>query len=401
MESAKAALRDVRFEPFGTARELYVGTLLALADHMDGSVMRAVPRYVTSDEEIGFKGAFRRLVSGTGYDPATYAIKTTLSGFDGVTEPMEKYFNFKECYTHFERGYRDDKPSWKEIEATDSEPDTRRCDLYAHLVHTCCGIGDAKPPRMFFQCVTKHCGKNEKSSIIRRKKKATAKDENGDDKTVDHKSVWPADNTLAMVLNDLGENRRFLGQVQDELYEMGLPVDGWFDEFGSEVYDDRGDRVNEPALNEGLLERVAREMWELRCRVLGGSLMTYGTLADSLRMEEVALVATAVRRIARRVNSANDPPRIVAGASGWAFSGHPFELRKLVSEVKTTRGDPGASGESNQTAPPASLASGVGGPGSPSQLPVGRDDQTEERWRSHPEPARPDPSGARATDHGR
>src|SRR5262249_7666593 len=61
---AKRALRDVRIEPFGTASELRVGTLLALADHMDGSVRRAVPEYVQPDDVVGFKGAFRRMVSG-------------------------------------------------------------------------------------------------------------------------------------------------------------------------------------------------------------------------------------------------------------------------------------------------------------------------------------------------
>ena len=101
-ERTKKALRDVRIEPYGTARELYVGTLLALGDHMDGSVSRAMPRYIWGDEEIGFKGAFRRLVSGTGYDPATYTLKTTLAGFEEPDENRDP-FEFEKVYQKFVR----------------------------------------------------------------------------------------------------------------------------------------------------------------------------------------------------------------------------------------------------------------------------------------------------------
>ena len=65
-------------EPYGTADELKVGTLLSLADHMDATFRRTVPRCIERSEDIGAIGAFRRVVTGVSYDPLGSLIKTTI-----------------------------------------------------------------------------------------------------------------------------------------------------------------------------------------------------------------------------------------------------------------------------------------------------------------------------------
>ena len=57
-ERIKLALREVRLEPYGIANELHVGTLLALADHMDASVRRAVPAMSSPKKTWDLRGPF-------------------------------------------------------------------------------------------------------------------------------------------------------------------------------------------------------------------------------------------------------------------------------------------------------------------------------------------------------
>ena len=348
----RKALRDVRFDPFGTARELYVATLLALADHMDGSVQRAVPRYVMPDDEVGFKGAFRRLVSGTGYDPATCTLKTCLNGFEEASDEKPGSFDFKNLYCNFIRWDRNTPamanraPVYAEIPAKERAPADRSCPLYDQMIRTCCpDLSMAKPSKMFHLCLASSKTKTEKSYAIKRKETSVV----GTNEKLPKRGAWPADYLLAVALNDLRVNRRFLiEEIKDDLYEMGLPVDDWFVEFDSEVYDESGQLVSEPTLPVELLERVAREMWQLCLRLLGGGLMSYEVLADSLRMENVALVRLAVGRIKQRASakftSAQSAKVISASASGWRWvvpengldeqSGLDFVLKALHLEAK-------------------------------------------------------------------
>jgi hypothetical protein len=55
-------------------------------------------------------------------------------------------------------------------------------------------------------------------------------------------------------------------------------------------------------------------------------------LADSLRIENVALVRLAVRRIANEFNTKGD--WITAGTTGWRFTGKPFEYDEIEEYVK-------------------------------------------------------------------
>jgi hypothetical protein len=113
----------------------------------------------------------------------------------------------------------------------------------------------------------------------------------------------------------------FLKTIQDVLDEMGLPVRGWFIEFGSEVFDENGKPDTEPILSSSFLRRVADEMWHLGCRLLVGEIITYEVLADSLRIENTPLVRLAVQRIVRAIHkNKHNPNIIIAGGSGWRWN---------------------------------------------------------------------------------
>lgn len=317
LKFAKKALRDVRIEPFGSARELYVGTLLALADHMDASTRRAAPRYIVQDERVGFKGGFRRLVSGTGYDPATYSLKTSLSGFEGSTELLE----FEKLYPNFLRMYHRSTPGVqpdqdKNIPLPEMKGGEQTVDLYDRMIKACDPPPANKTPSaMFFKSLLARTSKSSHCYVLERKITQVVQTK----EQTPVSSLWPADFLLAVVLNDLHANNIFLDSIRNELDQMGLPVHGWFIEFGSEVFDHQGNLTHEPTLPVEFLIRVAEEMWFLGCKLLVSGFVTYDVLADSLRIENVSLARLAAQRIACMID-AQPAIIIIAGTSGWRWN---------------------------------------------------------------------------------
>ena len=220
----------------------------------------------------------------------------------------------------------------KGIGSEDRKHSDKGCDLYEYILNTCCPELHTKarfPSRMFDQCLAaSNASQNRESEYVIDRAKLQYLHEKG---IRVERSLWPADYLLAVVLNDLGVNKAFLDSIRNELDEMGLAIDGWFVEFGSEVFDDSGVRTSEPVLDDDVLRRVAEEMWGLRCRVFGRGLMNYELLADSLRMENTALVGLAVRRIARRFNR---PGAIIAGTFGWRFGSEGFKEEELYDAIR-------------------------------------------------------------------
>jgi hypothetical protein len=69
------------------------------------------------------------------------------------------------------------------------------------------------------------------------------------------------------------------------------------------------------------LVQIAREAWNLNERLIGNRALSYEVLADSLRMENIALVRVAMRRIVKRAQrSAKTRGLLFAGASGWHWN---------------------------------------------------------------------------------
>jgi hypothetical protein len=216
-ERVKRTLRDIRLEPYGVARELYVATLLALADHMDGSYRRALPRYVAPDDVVGFKGAFRRLVSGTGYDPATCTLKTCLNGFAEASDRKPGAFAYGKTYRHFQRALHTPPDfHWGPIPKVDRQPAKggKPCDLWRELLRICCpDLTGSAPSRMFRRSLA---AATTRAFILRRTPGGAGKAG-----APAGQAIWPADYLLARVLNDLRVNREFLKTVQEDLRETG------------------------------------------------------------------------------------------------------------------------------------------------------------------------------------
>jgi len=100
IQAAREALSDVTIEPYGRARELHIATLLALGDHLDASTQRTEPYFIRSDIDIEFKGAFRRMVVGSRFDPDTQCIKTCLRDPGKASKENSALSSFWISHTH-------------------------------------------------------------------------------------------------------------------------------------------------------------------------------------------------------------------------------------------------------------------------------------------------------------
>lgn len=275
VERARSSLCEITIEPYGLARELSIATLLALADHLDGSVRRTLPDYVQGAATTGFKGAFRRLVSGATYDTATQCIKTSLIPVEHYHTPdtLEKEAN--DAFVSVEGKSQCHDPKWRD------------CPLF--------------PSYFGFGRTSRFTSAREGRVFLKR----TARE-----------GEWPADYVLGIVLLDLENNRRFLGQIKRDLYEMGLPVANWFVTHRNECYDSWGNWQVEETLSLEFFERLVGSMWTLSRLVLRSGAFSYETLADAMRESQIELVQRAVRRVAAWV-----PGAIACGSSNWFWLG--------------------------------------------------------------------------------
>lgn len=327
----KQSLREIRLEPHGVARELCVASVLALADHMDGSFMRSVPEYVTDIRNVGFKGAFRRMVSGTGYDPDTYTIKTTLSGFEAWTPPKrsaDKMASSGEAEQWFQliikkKGKAKKKDIFKSVQMPKVKYIDEKCRLYDVMRSAFAGhksklpakltsyywvtIKRDKVPQHFINRVDNSCGYADKRLKLK----------------IDD---WPHDYLLGVVLNDLRANQGFLDVIEVDLRSFGLQVDGWLLEFDSLVYDCQGKLCHEkPTIDTEFLKEVAKAMWEFRSQVTSPKEATFDQLADFMREESVGRVALVVKRISKlgeiraKIKSQVLPVSVITSESSWKF----------------------------------------------------------------------------------
>ena len=109
---------------------------------------------------MGFKGAFRRLISGTGYESATLTLKTTLGGFDHATSIDFGRFSFRDLYQQFVREIepKEKGKSPEPVPVEDALVADEHCDdwtdLYSTLIRICFpGLEDRKPSKMFAKCL--------------------------------------------------------------------------------------------------------------------------------------------------------------------------------------------------------------------------------------------------------
>ena len=268
--AARSELRDVTIEPFGRARELYVATLLTLADHLDCSAMRAEPSYARGDDIIGVKGAFRRMVVGSYYERQTRCVKTCVHNPSASMHLTEEEYSDLSKFSVAVKGF--EKTPSSVLEEKMNEGSETRCALY-----TIMEIQPATIRNLFNYVLVGDCRLDRKADQV--------------------PQPWPEDFLLAIVLSDLGINRRFLKWVRNDLMEMGLPMDDWLIEFKDRTYDDQGNEQEEPVFSDPFKTAVAGAMVDLSSQAFGRALFSYQALADRLREPNVDLVRLAVRRL--------------------------------------------------------------------------------------------------------
>jgi hypothetical protein len=333
IHEAIEALEDVVIEPFGRARELYVAALLALGDHLDASVARTEPVYVRSDGEVDIKGAFRRLVLGSYYDPATECIKTSLD-----CSCLEySNTNWNNAFT-----LEFDEPDWLKKARSDSDwvkrtkdleqlrellevrkkledqigrdqagflnlPPNKGTELYRDI-----GLHKVQTPRKLFECALRT---NQKIPIILKRKK-------------NEKGVWPPDYLFATVLNDLGKNREFLRESQEYFDEMGLPVRAWLIEYKGKTYGPDGEPEPEPVFFDRFLRSVADGIIDLSCHAFAHGRFTYEVLANYLRETNTGLVRRAVFFLKANPAKAQRLQKVLTNGLELAANPSSWELRR-------------------------------------------------------------------------
>ena len=293
---ARGNLRDVTIEPYGRARELYVATLLTLADHLDCSAVRAEPAYARRDDIIGVKGAFRRMVVGSYYERETMCLKTCVHN-PWLSMPTASKARSGLSSFEFQDTTLLNTPS--SVVQKDMQLDSStKCDLYNAME-----IQPERARKLFDSVLARTCRLERKKDVV--------------------PEPWPEDFLLATVLSDLRTNRAFLKSVKNDLKEMGLPMDDWLIEFKDRTYDDKGNEQEEPVFSEPFKTAVASAMVELSSHAFGRALFSYQTLADRLREPQVDIVRLAVRRLKNNpaTHFLNRPFDVYAYPDSWELRG--------------------------------------------------------------------------------
>lgn len=309
IEKARNELTEVTIEPYGRAREIYIATILALADHMDGSLKRVMPNYVQGQTVIGFKGAFRSLVTGTYYDHATQTIKTSLKPEHRDATNIRSKDSLKDhnfSWNNFNNNKENESPESGKSKTGSDTGAEREKTIEKLKSNSSCGLLES-------YISENEAGKNEVFwETLERSIKVVPIPPIKSNET--NKHHWPTNYLLAVVLNDLYQNHKFLKKIRADLADMGLPVSDWFVEWHNNVYDHVGQLACEETIRLDLLMRILFQMRHLSQNILRSGPFSYETLADAVRESRVDLVRIASKKLANWL-----PDTINAGTQNWRW----------------------------------------------------------------------------------
>jgi hypothetical protein len=109
--------------------------------------------------------------------------------------------------------------------------------------------------------------------------------------------------------------RLLADQLRDPLSILSIPIKAWLLEYDEHLFTCAGRETFEPSLDKGLLREVVEAMWHLSAGMFGRVPCSFHTLAASLRISDIDLVRTAVRRVAIVTRHRRDAPPDVSHPS--------------------------------------------------------------------------------------
>jgi len=305
--------RHAALEGFGVVRVASLAALLAVADEMDESYLRSVPRFV--GEERG----------------------------EGARKGREKKRNL--CAPQLQRG---------EIRrrVTSTETDAIGCCI------VCCVLdpdGELKKALRRPELADKQQRRRIRSALrplIDKDKRILALDsllgcwENRSvPKGVAHLKRNPVfrreliprriGGTLAVawrLLDDLKEKDEKLKAVREHLLPLGVDYREWFIEVEGVLWDSEARQRCEPGLDPIAADSICEAMEVLSHRVFGRREFSYAELAAQARVADVRIVERTVRRVALWENEEkNDSCAVVLGPESWSLvEGSPVRVARRM-----------------------------------------------------------------------
>ena len=298
-------------DPYGDIREPLVAALLTLADAMDDTHTRVVPLYLAKPTGEGIIALFRQIVRGVRVDAAAGMIRTVLTP-DRENCPLKGPFAITlEEGTDNERG--------------PDAVEAMRCLLHLPPDHS----GDAVLETQLEELSRKlsafvPADKYEKFPLPNSPTKQAALDSaarmlywllargdlridrvdpvaaKGEGATIGgiRWETLPADTPTAIVLSNLRQNDKTLGEIRMPLADAGIRLAAWLMDDREQLYTYEYKPTYEPVFSKEFLRRVARAMWEVSTPVFGVSQFSYGDLASQVCDRNTEKVRLAVQRIA-------------------------------------------------------------------------------------------------------
>jgi hypothetical protein len=336
-------MKDIVIDPYGEVRQLLLGALLLLVDHLDSASTRVLPRYLRSRRQTKVIGAFRSLIRGVAVEPEARMIRTVLGPYlpsgqidDGAvhleltdskasclhdaltlwdiptvpTTPVVKYQYHLKIKQYIIEPNAPVKPVYnmKIFNQVIADANLDPFSLHEELSLPQQGQGqDHYPLPKLFKCFSQsHAAGQDPEPlkpsdwlVARRWMQADLQEELGLD--------WPPNTLLAIILHNMDENCEALEIIRGYLASAGVPLLAWLLDYQGHLYNQHGEETFEPIFSKAYLTNVVRGMWHISTRVVGVSDFTYQTLAAHLREPAISRVRMAVRRIAIIAEAEREP----------------------------------------------------------------------------------------------
>ena len=99
------------------------------------------------------------------------------------------------------------------------------------------------------------------------------------------------------IAGNVRSSNLLLNNMRTDLSNFGIPLDAWLLEIKEHLFVSYGMETFEPSLSKRFLKEVIDAMWRLSACIFSTETYSYQTLAAKLRITDIDLVRTAVRRI--------------------------------------------------------------------------------------------------------
>ncbi len=317
---ARLDLRDRSISPYGVIHCKRLAVLLKFIDNLDAAYTRVLPHYLSGNEANLIAG-FRRKTTDVRVDLRHNMVVAAIRFDRWELNPSRTLYPAEVTAARAPNDVRnsailiDDVPSptWLEWQSIQPSPNPA-CTFFAtppsmtpapdRTGFRGASVTDSRPP--FSTAETEGSsyiplpGENEYDPssrlpyLIMRNVVFPCLDLNACVKVLDMSRV-----IFLVLAGNVGSNAALLKkELASPLAKYGIPVRAWLLEYDEHLFTYTGQETFEPSLSKDLLRNIVDAMCHLTGGMFGRQPCSYRTLAAKLRMGDMNVVRTAVRRIA-------------------------------------------------------------------------------------------------------